>query len=129
MVTRAKMECNRNKSLCTFVLGNVTDIPFPDNFFDVVYFSYNGYSLLPSNKDRKLAFVEMSRVLSLYGILILCLPSMQLINKNDFLKIRNNAILGKNNFVVFDKSKNILFLCTIIRILKLKICVYRIICT
>ena len=49
--------------------------PFKDNYFDIVFFSFNGFGLLPQN-DKESSMREITRVLKKGGVFIFTMPSI-----------------------------------------------------
>ena len=53
-----------------FVLGDSCNLPFVDNSFDFVFYSFNGLQLIPGTKNRLSALKEIYRVLNNNGYFI-----------------------------------------------------------
>lgn len=51
-----------------FLVGDATSLPFDDQTFDVVIFSYNGMQCIPKLKNRFKVLKEISRVLKTNGL-------------------------------------------------------------
>lgn len=70
MVMNAK-KINRDKGYdIKFSLGNAISLPYEDNEFDAVIFSFNGLMNIPEEENRVMAIKEVRRVLKENGIFI-----------------------------------------------------------
>lgn len=70
LVAYAKKYCKENNLDLEFTQGDATQLPFEENRFDVVIFSYNGWVCIPGENNRKRALREIHRVLKKGGIFI-----------------------------------------------------------
>ncbi len=70
LINYAKSYCKKNKLDISFVLGNATNLPYKQNSFDVVIFSYNGLMCIPGQKNREIVLQEVYRVLKPNGLFI-----------------------------------------------------------
>ena len=57
--------CQTNNLNVDFILGDATNIPFPDNSMDAVIFSYNGMQCIPKKSARDKVLKEINRILPL----------------------------------------------------------------
>lgn len=62
--------CQTNNLNVDFILGDATNIPFPDNSMDAVIFSYNGMQCIPKKSARDKVLKEINRILKSGGIYI-----------------------------------------------------------
>lgn len=70
LVSYAKKYCKENNLDIKFLQGDATRLPFEENQFDVVIFSYNGWICIPEEENRKKALNEIHRVLKKGGLFI-----------------------------------------------------------
>lgn len=70
LIHYAKSYCEKNKLNIPFVVGNATDLPYKQDRFDAVIFSYNGLMCIPGQKNRERALQEIYRVLKPNGLFI-----------------------------------------------------------
>jgi len=61
---------NKNNLDIEFIKGDATDLPYADNSFDTVIFSYNGMQCIPGKKNRDNVLKEVYRVLKPNGLYI-----------------------------------------------------------
>ena len=80
------------KDITTFKFGSATEIPYENNYFDIVNVSY----VLHEVRDKEKALKEISRVLKPEGKLYLCE-----FNRNSSINILVNGIY----FMIFSKKK------------------------
>ncbi len=53
-----------------FIVGDATNLEFPDNYFNHALFSFNGFMQIPGRKSRLKALLEIKRVLKSGGTFI-----------------------------------------------------------
>lgn len=68
LIDYAKTYIKNNKLDIEFINGDATKLPFKDNSFDVVIFSYNGMQCIPGKKNRDKVLSEVCRVLKPKGL-------------------------------------------------------------
>ncbi len=66
----AKNYCLKNNLGISFINGDATNLPFDNEQFDAVIFSYNGMMCIPGQKNRDKVLKETYRVLKPNGIFI-----------------------------------------------------------
>ncbi|MCL2771312.1 MAG: class I SAM-dependent methyltransferase [Firmicutes bacterium] len=70
MIEVAKQLAKERKLPVEFVVGNALELPYEDNSFDRVLFSYNGIMCIPKVKNREKVLSEIYRVLKPGGIFV-----------------------------------------------------------
>lgn len=81
-------------------IGRATNIKFQDDHFHFAIFANNGWGRIPGKEQRKLALLEISRVLRPGGILILCVHKRHYLGLSGigwlfrFLKYYGFKVLG-----------------------------------
>lgn len=95
------MAKKRNLNTTSFVQGDIIDLPFEDDSFDLVVCM----SVLEHFKDPKIPLSELKRVLKAGGILIAGYPSETLLFH--FLHTKASRIMPKRKKIqkIFDKEK------------------------
>jgi len=74
MVRSARIHAARKGFAIPFVVGNACELPFRDDSFDGVFFSFNGLMMIPEHDNRQAALNEVRRVLCGNGVCIFTTP-------------------------------------------------------
>jgi len=69
-IRKARQNTQKFNLKIDFQIQDVTSLKFPDNFFETIFFSFNGLEMIPLEKNRILALKEIYRVLKPRGKLI-----------------------------------------------------------
>ena len=92
-----------DKNNVSIEMGNVLDLSkFPDNFFDVVFFSYNGIDYFEDVIERRKAIDEIYRVLKKSGL--------YLFSTHNFYNIKNKYLFPSISLGVIKFIKEFIFL-------------------
>lgn len=70
LIAYANNYIKENNMDINFVVGDATELEYPENAFDVVIFSFNGMQCIPGKKNRDNVLKEVYRVLKSGGIYI-----------------------------------------------------------
>jgi ubiquinone/menaquinone biosynthesis C-methylase UbiE len=70
MIKNARRIAEKRNLKIDYKVGDATKLDFPDNYFDFVLFSNQGWSQIPGKDERLKALKEMRRVLNPGGICI-----------------------------------------------------------
>lgn len=70
LIAYANNYIKENNMDINFVVGDATELEYPENAFDVVIFSFNGMQCIPGKKNRDNVLKEVYRVLKPGGIYI-----------------------------------------------------------
>lgn len=70
MIAAAKQIAKKNKYKTKFIVGDATNLKLKNNSFDVVFFSNNAFTMIPSAFLRRKALNEIKRVLKNGGVFI-----------------------------------------------------------
>lgn len=70
LIAYANNYIKENNMNINFVVGDATELEYPENAFDVVIFSFNGMQCIPGKKNRDNVLKEVYRVLKPGGIYI-----------------------------------------------------------
>ncbi len=72
LIEIAQQNANETSKLINYQVGDATKLNYPNQFFDNVLFSFNGWSMIPSAEGRFEAAKEIFRVLKVGGHYIFC---------------------------------------------------------
>lgn len=81
MVGQAARYADHVSVPCRFGVADATDLPFHDDAFDGILFSYNGIELIPKQEGKKRAIAEAHRVLRPGGTLIFTTHAFEAFNR------------------------------------------------
>lgn len=70
LLSFSKKYCKKNNLPICFKKENAMNLSFPKEYFDVVFFSYNGFMTIPKKENRIKALQEIYRVLKPNGLFI-----------------------------------------------------------
>lgn len=84
LLNYAKSYSESNNLNINFILGDATNLNFPNNTFDAVIFSYNGMQCIPKKENRAKVLKEIYRVLKSGGIYIFTAHNRDDENRREF---------------------------------------------
>ncbi|MEE2752568.1 MAG: methyltransferase domain-containing protein [Candidatus Latescibacterota bacterium] len=102
MVYQAKRSAGFLGRNCVFGVCDATALPFPENSFTGILFSYNGIELIPKQKVKQQVLEEALRILQPGGHLIFTTHAFEAFNKYAPARIQRlclhllNSALGRN---------------------------------
>ncbi len=92
MVDQAKRFSERMAIPCPLGVGDATDLPFLNESFDGILFSYNGIELIPKEHGKVRFLTEALRVLRPGGHLIFTTHAFEAINKYAFARVQRLVV-------------------------------------
>ncbi len=93
--------CKEHSLNINFVVGDATKLPFDNDSFDAVIFSYNGLMCIYGQENRRKAMKEINRVLKSKGIFIFTAQD------RDNIKFKNVWIEEKQKWLNGLQDKNL----------------------
>lgn len=94
----AALECCRKRRLSCIVMASVTNLPFPDAYFDIVISS--DVLCHKSIKNDLSVLKEFNRVLKKHGLLLLHLPAFELLKRRHDRRVHTRSRYNIKNLSI-----------------------------
>jgi len=106
MVHRGKSQAQQWRVPATWSVLDGTDLPFADNTFDGVLFSYNGIELVPGIAGKQQVLSEIWRVLEPGGHFIFTTHAIEALNRYAFGRLKRLASFFFSQILKRDKLES-----------------------